>query len=205
MRRMLDPKEAGGSLPSTIQFDQDGNMEAKKNVKIDGSLQFSSLVSDPRPTGEYPIIDKSVVLGSYYKYSTSDTLLYPIFGYQNRVYDNGMYALAFEITTFRKNGSNYRGSPNYLQLLLWLHTMTITATNRSCICRFLSKNNTSVERAPLSVNGYFIENDTYYSVVNLSWNNTGITLTGVDNKGNTKDKTFEKSAITKTDKISPLD
>ena len=204
MRRMLDPTKLGG-IPSTIEFDKDGNMEAKKNVKIDGSLQFSSLVSDPRPTGEYPIIGGNVVLGSYYKNSTSNTLLYPIFGYQNRVYDNGMYALAFETTTFTKTGSGYQGSPNYLQLLLWLHTMTITATNRFCICRFLSKNNIRVERAPLSVNGYFIENGTYYSIVNLSWNNTGITLTGVDNKGNTTDKTFEKSAITKTDKITPLD
>ena len=205
MRRMLDPKEAGGSLPSTIEFDKDGNREAKKNVKIDGSLQFSSLVSEPRPTGEYPIIDKSVVLGSYYKYSTSNTLLYPVFGQENRVYNNGMYALAFETTTFRKSGSSYKSSQHYLQLLLWLHIITITATNRFCICRFLSKNNISVERTPLSVNGYFIENGTYYSVVNLSWNNTGITLKGVDNKGNITDKTFEKSAITKTEKIDSLD
>ena len=115
MRRMLDKNEV---LPSTVEFDKEGNLEAKKNVKIDGKLQFSSLVSDPRPTGEYPIIDRSVVLGSYYKYSTSDTLLYPIFGYENRIYDNGKYALGFEITTFRKSGSNYQGSPHYLQLLL---------------------------------------------------------------------------------------
>ena len=207
MRRMLDPKElgGGGGLPPTIEFDKEGNREVKKNVKIDGSLQFSSLVSEPRPTGEYPIIGKSVVLGSYYKNSTSNTLLYPIFGKQNRIYNNGVYALAFEITTFRKEGSNYQGSPNYLQLLLWLHTITIKTTNRLCVCRFLSKNNTSVTRTPLSLNGYFIENGTYYSVVDLSWNNTGVTLTGVDSQGNTTDKTFENSAITKTDKITPLD
>lgn len=36
MRRMLDPKEAGGSLPSTITFDGDGNREVKKNLKVDG-------------------------------------------------------------------------------------------------------------------------------------------------------------------------
>ena len=115
MRRMLDKNEV---LPSTVEFDKDGNRTVGKDVKVDGKLQFSSLVSDSRPTGEYPIIDSSVVLGSYYKYSTSDTLLYPIFGYQNRIYDHGMYALAFEITTFRKTNSNYQGSPNYLQLLL---------------------------------------------------------------------------------------
>lgn len=204
MRRMLDPAKVGG-LPSTIEFDKDGNREVKKNLKVDGSLQFSSLVSEPRPTGEYPIIANNVVLGSYFKYSTSNTLLYPIFGYQDRIYRNGMYAQAFEIRTFKKSGSDYQSSFNYLQLLLWLHTITITATNRLCICRFLSKNNTSLTRAPLSVNGYFIENGAYYSVVNLSWTNTGVTLTGVDNKGNSKDKTFENSAITKTSKITSLD
>ena len=209
MRRMLDPKTigggGGGGLPSSVEFDKEGNRKLTKNLEVDGSLKFSSLVSDPRPTGEYPIIDNNVVLGSYYKYSTSNTLLYPIFGQQNRIYNNGMYALAFEITTFTKTESNYLGSPNYLQLLLWLHTITITATNRLCICRFLSKNNISVTRTPLSVNGYFIENGTYYSVVDLSWNNKGVTLKGVNNQGNITDKTFENSTITKTDKITPLD
>ena len=35
MRRMLDPKEVGG-IPSTIEFDKDGNREVKKNLKVDG-------------------------------------------------------------------------------------------------------------------------------------------------------------------------
>ena len=205
MRKMPNDVERLDRISYAMEVDEEGNVEAKKNVKIDGSLQFSSLVSEQRPTGEYPIIDKSVVLGSYYKYSTSDTLLYPIFGRQDRIYDNGKYALAFEATTFRKTSSNYQGSLNYLQLLLWLHTITIKTTNRLCICRFLSTKNISVTRKPLSLNGYFIENGTYYSVVNLSWNNTGITLTGADNKGNITDKTFEKSAITKTEEINPLD
>ena len=118
MRKRPNDVEKLDRISSAMDVDKNGNIIAGKDVKIDGKLQFSSLVSDPRPTGEYPIIDRSVVLGSYYKYSTSDTLLYPIFGYQNRIYDNGMYALAFEITTFRKTNSNYQGSPNYLQLLL---------------------------------------------------------------------------------------
>lgn len=131
MRRMLDPKEVGGggSLPSTIQFDEEGNRIVGKNIKIDGKMQFSSLVSGQRPTGEYPIINTNVVLGSYYKYSTTDTLLYPTFGYEDRVYINGKYAKAFNMTTFRKDGSEYKGSLHYLQLLLWLHVITITSTN----------------------------------------------------------------------------
>lgn len=39
MRRMLDPKEVGGgggSLPSTIKFDEEGNREVEKNLKVDG-------------------------------------------------------------------------------------------------------------------------------------------------------------------------
>ena len=40
MRRMLDPKEisggGGGSLPSTIKFDEAGNREVEKNLKVDG-------------------------------------------------------------------------------------------------------------------------------------------------------------------------
>lgn len=35
MRRMLDPEKVGG-LPSTIEFDKDGNREVKKNLKVDG-------------------------------------------------------------------------------------------------------------------------------------------------------------------------
>ena len=40
MRRMLDPKTigggGGGSLPSTIKFDEAGNREVEKNLKVDG-------------------------------------------------------------------------------------------------------------------------------------------------------------------------
>ena len=36
MRRMLDPKEAGGALPSTITFDEDGNRTVGKDLKVDG-------------------------------------------------------------------------------------------------------------------------------------------------------------------------
>ena len=52
MRRMLDPKEAGGSLPSTIQFDAEGNRTASKDVKVDGKLKLKSLVSASNPDGD---------------------------------------------------------------------------------------------------------------------------------------------------------
>ena len=52
MRRMLDPKEAGGSLPSTITFDQEGNRTASKDVKVDGKLKLKSLVSASNPDGD---------------------------------------------------------------------------------------------------------------------------------------------------------
>ena len=52
MRRMLDPKEAGGSLPSTITFDQEGNRTASKDLGVDGKLTLKSLVSASNPDGD---------------------------------------------------------------------------------------------------------------------------------------------------------
>ena len=51
MRRMLDPTKVGG-IPSTIEFDKDGNREVKKNIKVDGKLTLQSLVSDTNPDGD---------------------------------------------------------------------------------------------------------------------------------------------------------
>ena len=50
MRRMLDPKEAG--LPSTIQFDAEGNRTVGKNLGVDGKLKLKSLVSESNPDGD---------------------------------------------------------------------------------------------------------------------------------------------------------
>ena len=52
MRRMLDPKEAGGSLPSTITFDGEGNRKVGKDLGIDGKLKLKSLVSESNPDGD---------------------------------------------------------------------------------------------------------------------------------------------------------
>ena len=52
MRRMLDPKEVGGGLPSTITFDQEGNRTSSKDVKVDGKLKLKSLVSASNPDGD---------------------------------------------------------------------------------------------------------------------------------------------------------
>ena len=52
MRRMLDPKEAGGSLPSTITFDEEGNRKVGKNLGVDGKLTLKSLVSASNPDGD---------------------------------------------------------------------------------------------------------------------------------------------------------
>ena len=70
MRRMLDPKEVGGgggSLPSTITFDQEGNREAKKNIKIDGKLQFSSLVNKYNKEGDAYLRDRNYYLPAGFK------------------------------------------------------------------------------------------------------------------------------------------
>ena len=52
MRRMLDPKEAGGGLPSTITFDENGNRTVGKDLGVDGKLKLKSLVSASNPDGD---------------------------------------------------------------------------------------------------------------------------------------------------------
>ena len=52
MRRMLDPKEAGGSLPSSITFDEAGNRTVGKDLGVDGKLKLKSLVSASNPDGD---------------------------------------------------------------------------------------------------------------------------------------------------------
>ena len=52
MRRMLDPKEAGGSLPSSITFDKDENRTVSKDLGVDGKLKLKSLVSSTNPDGD---------------------------------------------------------------------------------------------------------------------------------------------------------
>lgn len=51
MRRMLDPTKVGG-VPSTIEFDKDGNRKVKKNLGVDGKLTLKSLVSNTNPDGD---------------------------------------------------------------------------------------------------------------------------------------------------------
>lgn len=50
MRRMLDPTKVGG-IPSTIEFDKDGNREVKKNLKVDGNIENSKLATDKNQDG----------------------------------------------------------------------------------------------------------------------------------------------------------
>ena len=56
MRRMLDPKEAGGKLPSTIQFDDNGNRTAEKNLTVGGNIYSSGLQTYCDRTGKLPVI-----------------------------------------------------------------------------------------------------------------------------------------------------
>ena len=51
MRRMLDPTKVGG-IPSTIEFDKDGNRKVNKNLGVGGKLTLNSLVSDTNPDGD---------------------------------------------------------------------------------------------------------------------------------------------------------
>lgn len=57
MRRMLDPKEVGGgSLPSTIKFDEEGNRTVEKNLGVDGDISSKKLTTYYEQTGKLPVI-----------------------------------------------------------------------------------------------------------------------------------------------------
>ena len=64
MRRMLDPKEAGGSLRSTVEFDTEGNRTLSKNLTVSGDIkkpEFTSTFTE----GKIPAITaKNSDLGS---------------------------------------------------------------------------------------------------------------------------------------------
>ena len=51
MRRMVDPTKVGG-LPSTIEFDKDGNRKVSKDLGVGGKLTLKSLVSASNPDGD---------------------------------------------------------------------------------------------------------------------------------------------------------
>lgn len=51
MRRMLDPTKVGG-IPSTIEFDKDGNRKVAKNLGVDGKLTLKSLISSTNQDGD---------------------------------------------------------------------------------------------------------------------------------------------------------
>ena len=51
MRRMLDPTKVGGSLPSTITFEKEGNRTVGKDLKVDGNIENSKLATDNNQDG----------------------------------------------------------------------------------------------------------------------------------------------------------
>ena len=77
MRRMLDPKEAG--LPSTIEFDKDGNREVKKNLKVDGTW-ISPYAYNKWYNNESEMFTKNNYSSSVYMFSGRDSGGNPCFG-----------------------------------------------------------------------------------------------------------------------------
>ena len=76
MRRMLDPKEAGGaSLPSTITFDQEGNRTVGKELRVDGKLKSKQIDNDSNPGG--PLFKKGFINDyGFSSYADTTTLSY---------------------------------------------------------------------------------------------------------------------------------
>ena len=97
MRRMLDPKEAGGNLPSTIQFDAEGNRTASKDVKVDGKLKLKSLVSESNPDGD---ITKELGGGGGKTYLHSITISSSSYDIYINIYSNSNTTLT--LSTFEE-------------------------------------------------------------------------------------------------------
>ena len=97
MRRMLDPTKVGG-LPSTIEFDKDGNRKVTKDLGVDGKLKLKSLVSASNPDGDITkelgggggstIHAYMIILGTFYylSYTTKDFAF--TIGSESNVIDN---------------------------------------------------------------------------------------------------------------------
>ena len=106
MRRMLDPKEAGGSLPSTITFDQEGNRTVGKNLGVDGKLKLKSLVSSTNPDGD---ITKELGGSARHAYRINNNNNYWYIVYSTKDYN-------FEIGKSNYIGSDFDTNDNYKEL-----------------------------------------------------------------------------------------
>lgn len=53
MRKMPNDVEKLDRISSAMDADKQGNVEVGKNLKIDGNLQFKSLISDDNPDGTF--------------------------------------------------------------------------------------------------------------------------------------------------------
>lgn len=74
MRRMLDPTKVGG-IPSTIEFDKDGNRKVTKNLGVDGEIYLRHLKNQSENT-------KGMLrLRMYNIWTTSDSNWINIFAY----------------------------------------------------------------------------------------------------------------------------
>ena len=106
MRRMLDTKEAG--LPSTIEFDKEGNRKVGKNLGVDGKLTLKSLVSGTNPDGD---ITKELGGGGSARHGYS-VFINDTFHYE--VYTTKDYS-EFTIQT-PKNVSDFKTNDKYKEL-----------------------------------------------------------------------------------------
>ena len=163
MRRMLDPKTigGGGGLPSTIEFDKEGNRKVKNNLGVDGKLTLKSLVSASNPDGD---ITKELGGG----------------GGSIRLYNHHIYLYYKDVDDYGYVYFDYY-STNAEQFTA--DTLIISMKGKSVICSgylFISTNRiassiTSIDNNKLQVKLYSIE-DSRPGISNFNISKDNITI-----------------------------
>lgn len=157
MRRMLDPKEAGGSLPSTVKFDAEGNRTVGKDLGVDGKLKLKSLVSASNPDGD---ITKelgggggarhvySILIGSSAQHP--DTMHYEV--YTDKNYDDFPIGLKTNI------GFDFMTNDKYKELRsIGFHPVSgVWMASKNMIANLLE-----IKENSTSLSGYVFGNSTY--------------------------------------------
>ena len=127
MRRMLDPTKLGG-LPSTIKFDEEGNREVEKNLKVDGKwispYAYSKWYNDTSEMFTYNNRGSSVYMFSGRDYG-GDPCFGPVIAHES--------SDALELKIEYSLNSNQISSSAYLARKQYSHNILLTGESNQIV------------------------------------------------------------------------